>query len=116
MPPWLAEPCASPPPLRAAFVSDHGEAAHAACTGKRRCENEAANAERTGAPARTITPPMAHPAPTEPSAQRAPAERRTLVPHEHGAYGQLAMPLLTALAIGRPRAASFLLTYAIVVA
>ncbi|MFL5264877.1 MAG: YwiC-like family protein [Anaeromyxobacteraceae bacterium] len=59
---------------------------------------------------------MAEPAPTEPSAQRALAERRTLVPREHGAYGQLAMPLLTALAIGRPRAASFLLTYALVVA
>jgi hypothetical protein len=41
---------------------------------------------------------------------------RTLVPHEHGAYGQLAMPLLTALALGRPGAASLLLTYAIVVA
>jgi len=41
---------------------------------------------------------------------------RTLVPHEHGAYGQLAMPLLTALAIGHPGAASLALTVSIVLA
>lgn len=41
---------------------------------------------------------------------------RTLVPREHGAYGQLAMPLLTALAIGRPGAASIALTASIVLA
>src|SRR6266536_5679609 len=56
----------------------------------------------------------------EPSLNASPAPTleptRTLVPHEHGAYGQLALPLLTALAIGRPGAASLLLTYAIVVA
>jgi YwiC-like protein len=46
---------------------------------------------------------------------RPPAPTRTLVPHEHGAYGQLAFPLLTALAIGRPTAPALLLTYAIVV-
>ncbi|WP_242392223.1 YwiC-like family protein [Anaeromyxobacter oryzisoli] len=41
---------------------------------------------------------------------------RSLLPHEHGAWGQLAMPLLTALAIGRPAAGSLLLTAAIVLA
>ncbi len=46
----------------------------------------------------------------------APTPTRTLVPHEHGAYGQLAMPLLTALAIGRPRAGALLLTAGIVLA
>jgi hypothetical protein len=40
------------------------------------------------------------------------APRRSLLPHEHGAWGQLAMPLLTALAIGRPSAAALLLTVA----
>jgi hypothetical protein len=38
------------------------------------------------------------------------------VPHEHGAWGQLAMPLLTALAIGRPTVAALLLTAAVVLA
>lgn len=47
---------------------------------------------------------------------RAPEPTRTLIPHEHGAYGQLAFPLLTALALGRPNAAALLLTYALVVA
>jgi hypothetical protein len=42
--------------------------------------------------------------------------QRALVPREHGAYGQLAMPLLTALAIGRPGAAALLLTAATVLA
>jgi hypothetical protein len=45
-----------------------------------------------------------------------PSSRRALIPHEHGAYGQLAMPLLTALAIGRPRLASLALTLSIVLA
>jgi YwiC-like protein len=45
-----------------------------------------------------------------------PPPTRTLVPHEHGAYGQLAMPLLTALAIGRPGLASAALTLALVTA
>ena len=45
-----------------------------------------------------------------------PPSARTLVPREHGAYGQLAMPLLTALALGRPGAASFALTASIVLA
>src|SRR5512143_2341533 len=43
----------------------------------------------------------------------APPSPRTLVPREHGAYGQLAMPLLTALALGRPSAASLALTASI---
>ena len=47
---------------------------------------------------------------------RAPEPTRTLIPHEHGAYGQLAFPLLTALAIGRPTLPALLLAYAIVVA
>jgi YwiC-like protein len=46
----------------------------------------------------------------------APTPGRTLVPHEHGAYGQLAMPLLTALAIGRPGLASIALTASFVFA
>jgi hypothetical protein len=48
-------------------------------------------------------------------ASAAPA-RRSLVPHEHGAWGQLAMPLVTALAIGRPTPAAALLAAAIVLA
>ena len=53
-----------------------------------------------------------------PSSTPAPpaAKRRSMLPHEHGAWGQLAMPLLTALAIGRPGAASLLLTTAVVLA
>ncbi|ABC80266.1 YwiC-like family protein [Anaeromyxobacter dehalogenans] len=46
----------------------------------------------------------------------APAKRRSMLPHEHGAWGQLAMPLLTALAIARPGAAAWLLTAAVVLA
>lgn len=46
---------------------------------------------------------------------RPPERTRTLVPHEHGAYGQLVLPLLTALALGRPGAAALLLAYAMVV-
>src|SRR5512137_832178 len=38
-----------------------------------------------------------------------PAETRSLLPHEHGAYGQIAMPLLCAWMLGRPGAASLLL-------
>ncbi len=37
------------------------------------------------------------------------AQRRSLLPHEHGAYGQIAMPLVCALALGRPGPAAFLL-------
>jgi hypothetical protein len=44
------------------------------------------------------------------------APQRTLVPREHGAYGQLAMPLLTALAIGRPGISALALTAAVVLA
>ncbi len=35
--------------------------------------------------------------------------RRNLLPHEHGAYGQIAMPLACGLALGRPGPAAFLL-------
>jgi len=35
--------------------------------------------------------------------------RRSLLPHEHGAYGQVAMPLVCALALGRPGVAAALL-------
>ncbi|MEE8523010.1 MAG: YwiC-like family protein [Thermoanaerobaculia bacterium] len=35
--------------------------------------------------------------------------RRSLVPHEHGAYAELGIPLLSALALGRPTAAMYLL-------
>jgi hypothetical protein len=52
---------------------------------------------------------------TSEAAAAAPA-RRSLLPHEHGAWGQLAMPLLTALAIGRPGAAPLLLAVAVVLA
>ena len=51
-----------------------------------------------------------------PASALAPAPTRTLIPHEHGAYGQLALPLLTALALGRPNAPALLLGYAILVA
>ncbi len=37
---------------------------------------------------------------------------RNLVPHEHGAYGQILMPLLTGLLLGRPGAAAFLMAAA----
>src|SRR5512137_532702 len=35
--------------------------------------------------------------------------KRSLLPHEHGAYGQVALPLACALALGRPGAAAVLL-------
>ena len=38
--------------------------------------------------------------------------RRSLVPHEHGAYGQILMPLFTGLLLGRPNAAALLLATA----
>lgn len=46
----------------------------------------------------------------------APPSRRSMLPHEHGAWGQLAMPLLTALAIARPTPAALALTAAVVLA
>lgn len=61
-----------------------------------------------------MTPSTARAATTSPP-QAAP-KRRSMLPHEHGAWGQLAMPLLTALAIGRPGAAPLLLTAAVVLA
>lgn len=41
---------------------------------------------------------------------------RSLLPQEHGAWGQLAMPLATALAIGRPTVAAVALALAVVAA
>jgi hypothetical protein len=41
---------------------------------------------------------------------------RTLLPREHGAYGQLALPLVTALAMGRPGGAALALTLAAIAA
>jgi len=38
-----------------------------------------------------------------------PPKRRSLVPHEPGAYGQIALPLAVALALGRPGASALLL-------
>ncbi|MCX5731351.1 MAG: YwiC-like family protein, partial [Deltaproteobacteria bacterium] len=38
-----------------------------------------------------------------------PSESRSLLPREHGAYGQIVMPLLCGLALGRPGAAAWLL-------
>ncbi|MDI1444572.1 YwiC-like family protein [Polyangium sp. 6x1] len=45
-----------------------------------------------------------------------PAPARSLAPREHGAYGQLGMPLVAALALGRPGMAAFGLTIAWVAA
>lgn len=47
---------------------------------------------------------------------RTSAAPRSLLPHEHGAWGQLAMPLLTALLIGAPTPAALALTAAVVLA
>ncbi len=49
-----------------------------------------------------------------PSAPSAPAW--SLLPREHGAWGQLAFPLATALNIGRPGAGAFLLCAAVIAA
>lgn len=38
-----------------------------------------------------------------------PPSSRSLLPHEHGAYGQIALPLVCALALGRPGLAAVLL-------
>jgi hypothetical protein len=54
---------------------------------------------------------------TTPSTTTAPATaRRSMLPHEHGAWGQLAMPLLTALLVGGATLAAVLLTLAVVLA
>jgi hypothetical protein len=39
-----------------------------------------------------------------------PQKRRSLVPHEHGAYGQIALPLAVGLAVGRPTLPALLLS------
>lgn len=54
--------------------------------------------------------------PTPAQLETARPRPRSLLPHEHGAWGQLAMPLLTALAIGRPTVGSLLLTLSVVLA
>ncbi len=51
-----------------------------------------------------------------PATTGSPARPRSLLPQEHGAWGQLAMPLVSALAISRPGAAALLLTAATVLA
>lgn len=51
-----------------------------------------------------------------PSPTRAEPRPASLLPREHGAWGQLAMPLATGLALGRPGAASLLLAAGIVLA
>lgn len=53
-----------------------------------------------------------------PAASAPPAARRegSLLPREHGAWGQLALPLVTGLALGRPGAAALLLVVAVVLA
>jgi hypothetical protein len=37
------------------------------------------------------------------------APERSLVPHEHGAYGQIALPIVTGLSLGRPTASALML-------
>ncbi|MFO0761945.1 MAG: YwiC-like family protein [Byssovorax sp.] len=52
------------------------------------------------------------PAATAPSTRRPGAGDRSLAPREHGAYGQLGLPLVTALCMGRPGASAVLLAVA----
>lgn len=57
------------------------------------------------------------PTAAESAAEPSPAPREpSLLPREHGAWGQLALPLVTALALGRPGVAAILLAVAIVLA
>ncbi|HSM93299.1 MAG TPA: YwiC-like family protein [Anaeromyxobacteraceae bacterium] len=51
-----------------------------------------------------------------PSALPAPAAPRSLLPQEHGAWGQLAMPLVTGLALARPTLSAALLAAGTVLA
>jgi hypothetical protein len=51
-----------------------------------------------------------------PPAAPPPPRPRSLLPHEHGAWGQLAMPLVTGLAIGAPTAPALLLATVVVLA
>jgi hypothetical protein len=46
---------------------------------------------------------------TDGAVRETPRRRRSLAPREHGAYGELAVPMLAALASGRPGLASVLL-------
>jgi hypothetical protein len=52
------------------------------------------------------------PSPAPPAARRPAVGARSLAPREHGAYGQLGLPLLTALAMGHLSAPAALLTVA----
>jgi YwiC-like protein len=62
-------------------------------------------------------PPMSDPRAAPDPPQPAPAAREpSLLPREHGAWGQLALPLVSALALGRPGAGALLLTAAVVLA
>lgn len=63
-----------------------------------------------------VSPSTARTAAVATAASPPAVKRRSMLPHEHGAWGQLAMPLLTALAIGRAGAAPLLLTVAVVLA
>lgn len=63
-----------------------------------------------------MTPPS-EPSPAPPGRPRpAAAGPRSLAPKEHGAYGQLGLPLVTALGMGRPSVAAACLTAAAVAA
>jgi hypothetical protein len=62
----------------------------------------------------TVRRAMSAPAESTPSAPR--SREPSLLPREHGAWGQLALPLVSALALGRPGAAALLLTAGIVLA
>lgn len=58
---------------------------------------------------------MPHPA-ESPSTGPPPPRAPSLLPREHGAWGQLAFPVATGLALGRPGAAALLLAAAVIVA
>jgi len=58
-----------------------------------------------------MTRAAADPSPTIP-----PGQEPSLLPREHGAWGQLAMPILTGLALGAPGAPALLLAAAFVIA
>ena len=59
---------------------------------------------------------MRTPAAETPSPRPVSRDQPSLLPREHGAWGQLAMPLATGLALGRPGPAAVLLVAAVVLA
>jgi hypothetical protein len=63
-----------------------------------------------------VTPPVPPRYERDVSGAGPTARTRALVPHEHGAYGQLLFPLATALALGRPGAAACALGVASILA